>query len=209
MGFKTFGFAGGRTDDWEPDLVYWGPEKKWLADERYTGDRKLTEPAGRRADGPHLREPRGPERQPRSARRREGHPRDLRPHGDERRGDRRADRRRPHLRQGARRRTPSKCVGAEPAAAGSRSRARLEEQLRQGQRGDTVTSGLEGAWTCQPTAWTTQYLDNLFAFEWVKTKSPAGATQWIPKDAAARTWCPTRTTRASATRRSCSPPTSR
>ena len=88
MGFKTFGFAGGRADDWEPELVYWGPEKKWLADERYSGDRKLSEAARRRADGPDLREPGRPERQAGSARGREGHPRHLRAHGDERRGDR-------------------------------------------------------------------------------------------------------------------------
>ena len=102
MGFKTFGFAGGRADVWEPEELYWGPEGTWLGDERYSGERELSDPARRGADGPDLRQSGRPERQSRSARGRQGHPRDLRPHGDERRRDRGADRRRPHLRQDAR-----------------------------------------------------------------------------------------------------------
>ena len=78
MGFKTFGFGFGREDIWEPEEIFWGPEDTWLGDERYSGDRELAGPARRRADGPHLREPRGPQRQPRPARCRPGHPRDLR-----------------------------------------------------------------------------------------------------------------------------------
>ena len=79
MGFTTFGFAGGRADVWEPDEdVYWGPEATWLGDERYTGDRELEKPARRRPDGPDLRQPGGPQRQPRPARRRPRHPRDVR-----------------------------------------------------------------------------------------------------------------------------------
>jgi catalase-peroxidase len=155
MGFKTFGFAGGRADVWEPEEdIYWGP-RHLARRQRYSGDRELENPLGRRADGPHLRQPRGPERQPRPARRRPRHPRDLRPHGDERRGDRRPDRRRPHLRQGPRA-PPAKYVGPEPEAAP------LEEQglgwknsFGTGKGVDTITSGLEGAWTSEPDPWTT------------------------------------------------------
>ena len=92
MGFKTFGFAGGRADVWEPEELFWGPEGTWLGDERYSGERQLDERARRRADGPHLRQPGRAGRQSGSGRCREGHPRDVLPHGDERRGDRRADR---------------------------------------------------------------------------------------------------------------------
>ena len=107
MGFKTAGFAGGRVDVWEPqDDIYWGSEGKWLADERYSGDRRPREPARRRSDGPDLRQSGGSERQAGSARRGARHPRDLRAHGDERRGDGRADRRRAHVRQDPWRRRP-------------------------------------------------------------------------------------------------------
>ncbi len=100
MGFKTFGFAGGRADVWEPEEdIYWGPEDKWLGDKRYTGDRELEESARCRADGSDLRESGGAERQARSACCRQRHSRDLWAHGDERRGNRCAHRRWPHLRQ--------------------------------------------------------------------------------------------------------------
>ena len=127
MGFKTFGFAGGRADVWEPEELYWGPEGTWLGDERYSGERRAREPAGRGADGPDLRQPGRPERQSRSGRGGQGHPRDLLPHGDERRGDRRADRRRPHLRQDPRRR---RSVAGRPGPGGRGDRGpgpRLEE----------------------------------------------------------------------------------
>ena len=104
MGFKTFGFAGGRADVWEPEELFWGPEGTWLGDERYSGERQLGRAARRGADGPHLRQSGRPERQSRPGRGGEGHPRNLLPHGDERRRDRRADRRRPLLRQDPRRR---------------------------------------------------------------------------------------------------------
>ena len=191
MGFKTFGFAGGRTDDWEADLVYWGPEKKWLADERYKGERKLDNPLAAVQMGLIYVNPEGPNGNPDPM----AAAKDIREtfarmamndeetlaliagghtfgkaHGN---GD------------------PSKCVGSAPAAAG------IEEQglgwknsCGKGHGGDTITSGLEGAWTMNPTEWTHQYLTNLFAYEWVKTKSPAGATQWIPKDEAAATLVP-------------------
>ena len=133
MGFETFGFGFGREDIWEPEEIFWGPEDTWLGDERYSGDRELAKPFGAVQMGLIYVNPEGPERQPRSAGRRQGHPRDLRADGDERRGDGRADRRRPHVRQDARRR---RCQVHRPGARGRPDRAagpRLEEQLRQRQ----------------------------------------------------------------------------
>ena len=123
--------------------------------------------------------PEGPERQAGPARRGARHPRDLRPHGDERRGDRGADRRRPHLRQDPRRRPTRAC------RAPSRKRAGIEEQglgwkssFGTGKGGDTITSGLEVTWTTTPTKWSNNFFENLFGYEWELTKSPAGAHQW-------------------------------
>ena len=135
MGFKTFGFGGGRADTWEPEAdIYWGPEGKWLADERYSGDRDLQSPLGAVQMGLIYVNPEGPNGKPDPI----AAARDIREtfaHGDERRGDGGADRRRPHLRQDARRR---RCVAGrtgarrrQPLGAGSR----LEEQVRHGQRG--------------------------------------------------------------------------
>jgi catalase-peroxidase len=181
MGFKTFGFAGGRKDDWEPDLVYWGPEPKWLADERYSGDRKLAQPLAAVQMGLIYVNPEGPNgnHDPLAA------ARDIRETfgrmamNDEETLALIAGGHTFGKAHGAA--DPSKCVGPAPAAAG------VEEQgmgwtnkCGKGNAGDTITSGLEGAWTSNPVAWTNQYLDNLFAFDWVQTKSPAGATQWIP-----------------------------
>lgn len=183
MGFKTFGFAGGRTDDWEADIVYWGPEKKFLADERYKGDRKLDNPLAAVQMGLIYVNPEGPN----------GKPDPLAAAKDIRETFGRMamnDEETVALIAGGHtfgkahgKADPSKCVGPEPAAAP------IEEQgfgwknkCGKGHGADTITSGLEGAWSVNPTAWTTQYLDNLFAFEWVQTKSPAGAIQWIPKD---------------------------
>jgi len=185
MGFKTFGFAGGRTDDWEADLVYWGPEKKFLADERYKGDRKLEKPLAAVQMGLIYVNPEGPN----------GNPDPLAAAKDIRETFGRMamnDEETVALIAGGHtfgkahgKNNPAKCVGSEPAAAG------IEEQgfgwknkCGTGSGADTITSGLEGSWTANPTQFTTQYLSNLFAFEWVKTKSPAGATQWIPKDGA-------------------------
>ena len=132
MGFTTFGFAGGRADVWEPDEdVYWGPERAWLGDERHTRRPEAGEPAGRRPDGPHLRQPGGPEHRPGPAHRGPGHPRDVPADGDERRGDRRADRGRAHVRQDPRRGRPGEVPrprtrGRPPRGAGPG----LEEQLR-------------------------------------------------------------------------------
>ena len=151
MGFETFGFGFGREDIYEPEEIFWGPEDTWLGDERYSGERDLSGPLGCGADGPHLREPRGPQRQPRPARRRPRHPRDVPPDGDERRGDRRADRRRPLLRQDPRRRRRRRLVGPEPEGCP------VDEQglgwkstYGTGKGTDTITSGLEVTWTSTP-----------------------------------------------------------
>ena len=191
MGFKTFGFAGGRTDDWEADLVYWGPEKKFLADERYKGDRKLDNPLAAVQMGLIYVNPEGPN----------GNPDPLAAAKDIRETFGRMamnDEETLALIAGGHTfgkahgaADPSKCIGAAPAGAG------IEEQglgwknkCGKGKAGDTITSGLEGAWSTSPTQWTTQYLSNLFAWEWVETKSPAGATQWIPKDGQAANLAP-------------------
>ncbi|MGE0616967.1 MAG: catalase/peroxidase HPI [Bacteriovoracia bacterium] len=191
MGFKTFGFAGGRTDDWEADIVYWGPEKKWLADERYSGDRKLAKPLGAVQMGLIYVNPEGPN----------GNADPIAAGKDIRETFGRMamnDEETVALIAGGHtfgkahgKKDPSKCVGVEPAGAG------LEEQgfgwkskCGTGSGGDAITSGLEGAWSVSPTQWTHQYLEHLFNFEWEKTKSPAGATQWVPKGGAAATLVP-------------------
>lgn len=191
MGFKTFGFAGGRTDDWEADLVYWGPEKKFLADERYKGKRKLDNPLAAVQMGLIYVNPEGPN----------GNPDPLLAAHDIRETFGRMamnDEETAALIAGGHtfgkahgKANPAKCVGAEPAAAG------IEEQgfgwknkCGTGKAGDTITSGLEGAWTAAPTQWTMQYLANLYAFEWEKTKSPAGAVQWVPKGGAGANMVP-------------------
>jgi catalase-peroxidase len=181
MGFETYGFAGGREDDWEADLVYWGPEKTWLGDERYKGKRELKGPLAAVQMGLIYVNPEGPN----------GNPDPLAAAGDIRETFGRMamnDEETVALIAGGHTfgkahgaRKPKDCGGPEPAAAG------IEEQglgwrnrCGSGAGADTVTSGLEGAWSAAPTAWSTQYLDNLFAFEWVKTRSPAGAIQWVP-----------------------------
>ena len=184
MGFETFGFGFGREDVWEPEEIFWGPEDTWLGDERYAGERELSENARRGPDGPDLRQPRGPQRQPGPAGLGPRHPRDLRPDGDERRGDRRPHRRRPHLRQDprCRRRRPRR-----PRAGGlprSRSRASAgRARYGSGKGADAITSGLEVTWTTTPTRWSNDFFEILFGYEWELTKSPAGANQWVAKDA--------------------------
>ena len=132
MGLKTFGFSGGRADVWEPDEdIYWGPENEWLGDERYADDRDLESPLAAVQMGPDLRQSGRAERPSRPRCLGARHPGDLRPDGDERRGDRRADRRRPHLRQ-----DPRCCLARRSCLAGARgcaargTRPGLEEQLR-------------------------------------------------------------------------------
>lgn len=183
MGFKTFGFAGGRVDDWEPDMVDWGPEKKWLGDQRHGHGRTLDNPLAATQMGLIYVNPEGPN----------GNPDPLAAAKDIRVAFGRMamnDEETVALIAGGHTfgkahgaASPSECVGAEPAAAG------IEEQglgwknkCGKGNAEDTITSGLEGAWSASPIAWTSQYLDNLFTFEWQQTKSPAGAIQWIPKD---------------------------
>jgi catalase-peroxidase len=191
MGFKTFGFAGGRADDWEPDLVYWGPEGKFLADERYSGDRQLKKPLAAVQMGLIYVNPEGPNGKPDPL----AAARDIRETfgrmamNDEETVALIAGGHTFGKAHGAH--DPAKCVGPEPAAAG------LEEQgfgwrnkCGTGHGADTVTSGLEGAWSGNPVAWTTQYLDNLFAFDWVQTRSPGGAIQWIPANGQASNMVP-------------------
>jgi catalase-peroxidase len=191
MGFKTFGFAGGRADDWEPDLVYWGPEKKFLADERYSGDRKLQKPLAAVQMGLIYVNPEGPN----------GNPDPLAAAKDIRETFGRMamnDEETVALIAGGHTfgkahgaHDPSKCVGAEPAAAGIEQQGfGWANKCGKGHGADTVTSGLEGAWSANPVAWTTQYLDNLFAFDWVQTRSPGGAIQWVPKDGQASNLVP-------------------
>jgi catalase-peroxidase len=191
MGFKTFGFAGGRADDWEPDLVYWGPEAEFMGDERYSGDRQLQSPLAAVQMGLIYVNPEGPN----------GVPDPLLAANDIRETFGRMamnDEETVALIAGGHTfgkahgaAAPTGCVGAEPAAAG------VEEQglgwtntCGEGKGEDTITSGLEGAWTMNPTAWTMQYLQNLYAYEWVQTRSPAGAIQWEPSDAAAANLVP-------------------
>jgi len=187
MGFKTFGFAGGRADVWEPDdSIYWGPEGKWLEDQRYSGDRDLEKPLGAVQMGLIYVNPEGPNGKPDPV----ASARDIREtfarmamndeetvalivgghtfgktHGA-------AD--------------PGQYVGPEPEGAA------LEEQglgwknsFNSGKGAHTISSGLEGAWTTNPIKWDNNFLDNLYGYEWELTKSPAGAYQWKPKDSAA------------------------
>ncbi len=190
MGFKTLGFAGGRTDDWEPDMVYWGPETEWLADERYSGDRNLEKPLAAVQMGLIYVNPEGPN----------GNPDPLAAAKDIRETFGRMamnDEETVALIAGghtfgkAHGAAKADCVGVEPSAAGIEKQGLgWENKCGSGKAGDTITSGLEGAWSADPVAWTTQYLDNLFGFEWVQTKSPAGAVQWVPADNAASNLVP-------------------
>ncbi|MBG56732.1 MAG: catalase/peroxidase HPI [Porticoccus sp.] len=181
MGFKTYGFAGGREDDWEPDMVYWGPEKQWLADERYHGDRKLENPLAAVQMGLIYVNPEGPN----------GNPDPLLAAKDIRETFGRMamnDEETVALIAGGHTfgkahgaHKPDECLGADPAGAPIEQQGLgWKNKCGKGNAEDTITSGLEGAWTANPTAWTSLYLENLFAFEWVQTKSPAGAVQWIP-----------------------------
>jgi catalase-peroxidase len=191
MGFKTFGFAGGRVDDWEADMVYWGPENEFLADKRYSGDRQLKRPLAAVQMGLIYVNPEGPNGKPDPL----AAARDIRETfgrmamNDEETVALIAGGHTFGKAHGARK--PEGCLGPEPAAAG------VEEQgfgwtnkCGSGKGKDTITSGLEGAWTANPIAWTTMYLDNLYAFEWEQTRSPAGAIQWVPKGGAAANLVP-------------------
>ncbi|PQM61363.1 MAG: catalase/peroxidase HPI [Rhodobacteraceae bacterium] len=187
MGFKTFGFAGGREDVWEPEEeIYWGSESEWLADERYTGVRELEKPLGAVQMGLIYVNPEGPN----------GHPDPLASAVDIRetfgrmamndeetvaliagghtfgKGHGAAD--------------PDVYVGPEPEGAPIEAQGTgWQNAFGSGKGADTITSGLEGAWTANPVAWDNNYFENLFGYEWEQTKSPAGAIQWVPKDAEA------------------------
>ncbi|PYV99940.1 MAG: catalase/peroxidase HPI [Acidobacteria bacterium] len=185
MGFKTFGFGGGREDVWEPEEdVYWGPEGKWLADERYSGDRDLSNPLAAVQMGLIYVNPEGPN----------GKPDPLAAARDIRETFRRMamnDEETVALIAGGHTfgkthgAGDAKLVGAEPEAA------TIEEQglgwqssFKSGKGGDAIGSGLEVTWTTTPTKWSNNYFENLFKYDWELTKSPAGAHQWTPKNGA-------------------------
>lgn len=183
MGFKTFGFAGGRADVWEPDEdIYWGSEREWLGDKRYTGDRNLENPLAAVQMGLIYVNPEGPNGNPDPL----ASARDIRETfarmamNDEETVALIAGGHTFGKTHGAA--DPNKYVGKEPAGAS------LEEQstgwkntFGTGNGEYTITSGLEGAWTTTPTQWSNNYFENLFGYEWELTKSPAGAHQWKPK----------------------------
>ncbi len=182
MGFKTFGFGGGREDDWEPEEdIYWGSETAWLGDKRYSGDRDLENPLGAVQMGLIYVNPEGPNGNPDPM----AAARDIRETfgrmamNDEETVALIAGGHSFGKTHGAA--DPGKYVGREPAAAG------IEEQglgwknsFGTGHGVDTITSGLEGAWTTTPTKWSNNFFENLFGYEWELTKSPAGAQQWKP-----------------------------
>ncbi len=185
MGFKTFGFGGGREDVWEPEQdIYWGGETQWLGDKRYTGDRELENPLGAVQMGLIYVNPEGPN----------GNPDPLKSAVDIRETFGRMamnDEETVALVAGGHTfgkahgaADPDKYVGREPAAAS------IEEQglgwknsFGTGHGNDTITSGIEGAWTPNPTQWDNDYFEVLFGYDWVLTKSPAGANQWTPSEA--------------------------
>ncbi len=190
MGFKTFGFAGGREDVWEPEEdIYWGPESEWLGDKRYAGDRELENPLGAVQMGLIYVNPEGPNGNPDPI----AAARDIRETfgrmamNDEETVALIAGGHTFGKTHGAA--DPAKYVGHEPAGAS------IEEQsmgwkntFNSGNAENTITSGLEGAWTTTPIQWSNNYFENLFGYEWELTKSPAGAYQWKPKgDAGAGT----------------------
>jgi len=183
MGFKTFGFAGGRTDDWEPDLVYWGSSTKFLASNRDKNG-VLERPLGATQMGLIYVNPEGPNGTPDPV----AAAKDIREAfgnmamNDEETVALIVGGHTFGKAHGAN--SPAKCVGPAPAGEGvERQGLGWINQCGSGKGDDAVTSGLEGAWTSDPIHFTTQYLDNLFGHDWVKTKSPGGATQWKPKDA--------------------------
>ena len=186
MGLKTFGFGGGREDVWEPDETYWGKEAEWLADERYSGDRNLENPLAAVQMGLIYVNPEGPNGVPDVL----GSARDIRETfarmamNDEETVALIAGGHTFGKAHGAG--DPGKHVGAEPEGAPMEEMGLgWKNTLGKGSGAETISSGLEGAWTPTPTKWDNTYFKTLFQYEWVQTKSPAGATQWIPTDASA------------------------
>ena len=186
MGFKTFGFGGGREDVWEPeDDIYWGPEGKWLADERYSGDRDLANPLGAVQMGLIYVNPEGPN----------GKPDPVAAAVDVRETFRRMamnDEETVALIAGGNSfgkthgaAVPTQYVGPEPEAADVEEQGLgWKSKFGTGKGGDAIGSGLEVIWTTTPTKWSNNYFENLFRYEWELTKSPAGAYQWTPKNGA-------------------------
>ena len=191
MGFQTYGFAGGRADDWEPDLVYWGPELELLASDREDSNGTLQRPLGATHMGLIYVNPEGPKGEPDPV----GSAKNIRltfgrmAMNDEETvalvagGHTFGKMHGAHKGEG--------CVGREPGAAGMEDQGLgWKNSCGKGHSEDTVTSGLEGAWTQAPTRWTTLYLQNLLNFEWQQSKSPAGAIIWIPTDESLHTSVP-------------------
>ncbi|WP_210519497.1 catalase/peroxidase HPI [Hymenobacter terricola] len=184
MGFKTFGYSGGRADVWEPqEEVYWGSEKEWLGDKRYTTGRELENPLAAVQMGLIYVNPEGPNGNPDPL----GSAHDIRETfgrmamNDEETVALIAGGHTFGKTHGAA--DPSKYIEHEPAAAGIAEQSRgWKNSFGSGNAGDTITSGLEGAWTTTPAQWSNDYFKHLFGFEWELTHSPAGANQWKPKD---------------------------
>ena len=188
MGFKTLGFAGGREDVWEPEEdIYWGSETTWLGDERYTGDRELENPLGAVQMGLIYVNPEGPNGNPDPL----AAARDIRETfarmamNDEETVALIAGGHTFGKAHGAA--IPDQYVGREPEGAAHEEQGLgWKNSFGSGKAGDTITSGLEGAWTTNPAQWDNNYFDNLFGYEWELVKSPAGAAQWTPTDSSAR-----------------------
>jgi catalase-peroxidase len=186
MGFKTFGFGGGRADVWEPEEdVYWGSETTWLGDQRHTGERNLENPLAAVQMGLIYVNPEGPNGNPDPI----ASARDIRETfgrmamNDEETVALIAGGHTFGKTHGAA--DPSKYVGPEPVLGSIEEQGRgWNNTFGTGNAGDTITSGLEGTWTTSPTRWSNNFFENLFGFEWELTKSPAGANQWRPKDGA-------------------------
>lgn len=192
MGMQIYGFAGGRVDAWEPEEVYWGPEGEWLSgDQRYSGDRVLENPLAAVQMGLIYVNPEGPDGVPDPL----AAARDIRDTfarmamNDEETVALIAGGHTFGKAHGAA--SPDGNVGVEPEAAGIEQQGfGWRNSYGAGNAGDTITSGLEGAWTVAPNIWTNNYFQNLFGFEWEQTRSPAGAIQWKPTDASAANLVP-------------------
>ena len=188
MGFQTFGFAGGREDVWEPqEDIYWGPESEWLGDKRYTGNRELEKPLAAVQMGLIYVNPEGPNGKPDPL----AAAKDIRETfarmamNDEETVALIAGGHTLGKAHGAT--TPKGNVGPEPEGASTEEQGLgWKNKYGKGKAGDTITSGLEGAWTSTPTKWSNSYFKNMFRYDWELTKSPAGAYQWTPKEASAK-----------------------
>ncbi len=191
MGFKTYGFAGGREDDWEAEMVNWGAEKEWLDNKRHSKTGELAKPMAATQMGLIYVNPEGPNGVPDPL----ASAKEIRDTfarmamNDEETVALIAGGHTFGKAHGAHK--PSKCVGADPAGAPLEQQGLgWKNKCGKGHSEDTVSSGLEGAWSSNPTKWTMEYLTWLYTFDWVQTKSPAGAIQWIPADGKAANLVP-------------------